>query len=404
MPAVIAVKINNSKIKAQEKNTSAEAGRKTVKENSEGSVRNGEALKKDFKKLLEKNLSKNSSKKINHDNVKAPGKKKAGKGKETDPENLNNLQGEMSAGMKSEAEKLKNGNIINFDADLKPEEANLVKKEVGENISEKTDLNTLSLHAAANTAEQKNTAVKTDSINNEAKNKKNSIDPLKAEADKKEDVKLKVLDLRTAENSGKNGSEFSGSEKGGEKFDLLLETADQKNDSSETQIKDALIIKAEPAADIKNDVPVKSLTAQQNAVLEKLRADGNAEIVKQTKMILSDNNSGELRMVLKPERLGYVRIKLNLDDNNIVGRIIVDNNNIKEIFENNMDNLLRNFRESGFSSASLEVSVGGEKGSQQNMENNERFFSKKIIEDVDSHNVIDSRNSMDAETLVDLVV
>ena len=162
----------------------------------------------------------------------------------------------------------------------------------------------------------------------------------KKESGKKENVKFQLLDLRTDEKlKVKSENNFNGTENKGEKFDLLSEMSDSKTDSSQNQIKDVLYVKAEPLTDAKSDVPVKSLTAQQTAVLEKLKNDGNSEIVRQTKMILNDNNSGELRMILKPERLGYVRIKLNLDDNNIVGRIIVDNNNIKEIFENNMDSL-----------------------------------------------------------------
>jgi flagellar hook-length control protein FliK len=98
----------------------------------------------------------------------------------------------------------------------------------------------------------------------------------------------------------------------------------------------------------------------QTNLLKQMRSGGNSEIIKQAKFILKNKNSGEIRLTLKPERLGNVRIKLNLQDNNIVGRVIVENINIKEVFEHNLESLQRAFREEGFSSASLDVSVGGE--------------------------------------------
>ncbi len=84
------------------------------------------------------------------------------------------------------------------------------------------------------------------------------------------------------------------------------------------------------------------------------------EIVRHSGIVLRDGGKGEIRLVLKPESLGCVRIRLNLDNNHIEGRIIVENNTVKEMFEANLRNLSSAFQREGFSSTTLEVSVGGE--------------------------------------------
>ena len=414
MPAGIAVNISHAKLNTQEKSASQGAEKKnSLKKSDSGGEK--DVLKPDFKKLVDEKNGKNGEKAAVSSadrKVSAGSRKKAsalkpfsgvmrkGAGNPgPDTEKLSEKQPE-----KSGPEELKNGNTVSFTADLKKETAEAADKSAEKN-SRLVSFSAVSggLHSQDRTVKKAEEKAESDISRIRNSGKK---DPGKNESLQKDNVKLQVLDLRTAEKSGEKAeNSFQGSENSSEKFDLLSENSEGKTDSSQNQVRDALFIKAEPLTGDKPETSVKSLTAQQTAVLEKLKNDGNSEIVRQTKMILNDNNSGELRMVLKPERLGFVRIKLNLDDNNIVGRIIVDNNSIKEIFENNMENLLRNFRESGFSSASLEVSVGGGKNRQQNMDSNERFFSKKIIEDVDSHNIVNrGPGSINAETLIDLVV
>jgi flagellar hook-length control protein FliK len=82
------------------------------------------------------------------------------------------------------------------------------------------------------------------------------------------------------------------------------------------------------------------------------------EVVKQTGIILKDGGAGEIRLVLKPENLGSVRIRLSLSESSLEGRIVVDNNSVKDLVESSLDNLKNALRQEGFQTASLEVSVG----------------------------------------------
>ena len=93
--------------------------------------------------------------------------------------------------------------------------------------------------------------------------------------------------------------------------------------------------------------------------LERLRGMAGSEMVKASGIILRDGG-GEIRLVLKPESLGSVRIRMNLVDNGIEGRIIVDNAAVKQVLDGSLDTLEKALTAQGFQTASLEVSVGGQ--------------------------------------------
>jgi flagellar hook-length control protein FliK len=84
-----------------------------------------------------------------------------------------------------------------------------------------------------------------------------------------------------------------------------------------------------------------------------------AELVRHSTMVLRDDGAtSEMRLVLKPESLGAVRIHLRMADNRIEGQIVVDNRNVRQLFESVLPSLEDGLRQQGFGSASLEVSVG----------------------------------------------
>lgn len=128
--------------------------------------------------------------------------------------------------------------------------------------------------------------------------------------------------------------------------------------------------------DTPKDIPLVPTRADGAGLLHELRSKMNGEIVKQSSIILKDQDSGEIRLILKPERLGTVRIRIHLQDNHIAGRIIVDNNSVREVFERNLADLERSFREQGFSTGGLDVSVGSNGGGKRD---NENFRTVKTI-------------------------
>jgi flagellar hook-length control protein FliK len=96
--------------------------------------------------------------------------------------------------------------------------------------------------------------------------------------------------------------------------------------------------------------------------LERLREMAGSELSRAAGIILRDGGSGEIRLVLKPDSLGSVRVRLNMTDNVLDGKIIVDNPAVKRILEGSIDSLTRALTADGFQTASLQVSVGGGDG------------------------------------------
>lgn len=89
---------------------------------------------------------------------------------------------------------------------------------------------------------------------------------------------------------------------------------------------------------------------------------GYGQLVDNARIVLKDNNAGEIRMTLYPESLGKVKVSLNLDDSSLAGQIFVENQTVKDVFQSNMDGLLQAFQDGGWNDVSLQVSVGGEGG------------------------------------------
>ena len=105
--------------------------------------------------------------------------------------------------------------------------------------------------------------------------------------------------------------------------------------------------------------------AAADGLFRNLQDKANLEIVDKARIVLRDDNQGEIRLIIKPEALGEVKIRLNLDDGRLAGQIIVENNTVKDVFQNNMQSLLDSFRDGGFTGLDIQVSVGSEGNSKE---------------------------------------
>ena len=105
--------------------------------------------------------------------------------------------------------------------------------------------------------------------------------------------------------------------------------------------------------------PVPPAVSNGQTPMERLREMAGSELVRASNLVLKDGG-GEIRLVLKPESLGSVRIRMNVVDNAIEGRIIVDSAAVKHVFDGSVDALRRALTAEGFQTGSLQVSVGGQ--------------------------------------------
>ncbi|HVO39864.1 MAG TPA: flagellar hook-length control protein FliK, partial [Spirochaetia bacterium] len=144
--------------------------------------------------------------------------------------------------------------------------------------------------------------------------------------------------------------------------ETLLAMKPQRVSASEKDAALSLIHKVDSGREAVAFEPRKAQPAPAGpfaGAMDRLRDMAGSEMMKATGIILRDGG-GEIKLVLKPESLGSVRIRMNLVDNVIEGRIIVDNPAVKQVFDGNINSLMRALTAEGFQTASLQVSVGGQ--------------------------------------------
>jgi flagellar hook-length control protein FliK len=90
---------------------------------------------------------------------------------------------------------------------------------------------------------------------------------------------------------------------------------------------------------------------------ERLQDTYNGQIVQHSAIVLRDGGAGLIRLNLKPESLGNVKVHLDLADNSITGTIVVESEAAKDAFSANLEHLAKSFVDSGFDSATLNVTV-----------------------------------------------
>jgi len=162
----------------------------------------------------------------------------------------------------------------------------------------------------------------------------------------------------------------------------------------------------ESIAELKTDVQNKHIPVKQpNPQFSQLQKNLSSELVKHTRLIIKDGGNGEIRLVLKPKTLGSVRVRVNIQDNNIVGKIFVDNNIVKELVQSSLSNLYNAFKEDGFNQAMINVFVGSEKNqAQAETEDFETKLAHDKSSDFRSNDEVISEELVSVDSLVNIVV
>ena len=130
-----------------------------------------------------------------------------------------------------------------------------------------------------------------------------------------------------------------------------LQTADGAMRAS--PVLDVLALRPQQAAAAETPAPA----ATEGSRLGDLRSLLPSEVVRHTNILVREGG-GEIRLVLRPETLGSVRINVSIENGSLEGRIFVENASVREVIENNLGSLRAALRDEGFEDAALDVSVG----------------------------------------------
>lgn len=171
---------------------------------------------------------------------------------------------------------------------------------------------------------------------------------------------------------------------------VVVENGDASPGSKKLQSKTATVEEKTVSADKKTTVevpitptssaPVSEASAFEKALAQgvskadlvrELKDQGSSEILREAKILVKEGQAGEIKLILRPQELGTVKINLILENKHIVGKIFVENNIVKEALQSAFGDLKEVFAEQGMELGALDVFV-----SQQSQREN-TFFAEE---------------------------
>lgn len=194
------------------------------------------------------------------------------------------------------------------------------------------------------------------------------------------DEKITVTDLRTAADKAKvNEAEAQKDEK-------PLSKVYAAKGEVEITINAADTAQANITSSSTQSAGASSSTFQ--AMVENSVRENTPEIVRAGSLILRNNNTGTINLVMHPENLGNVRIVLHVADNVISGQITVHSEEAYNAFKSNAASLSQAFNDSGFQAQGFTVAYsGGDANPQQGQGQyspESQFMSEKALRGYDN--------------------
>ncbi|WP_425449189.1 flagellar hook-length control protein FliK [Dethiothermospora halolimnae] len=168
--------------------------------------------------------------------------------------------------------------------------------------------------------------------------------------DKKDKVANETNDKKINEQISKDGTKViekgqDGLLENSKNFDnnnLNSETITRGYDNLKTIEKSGQFEKVIEESNIKNNLEKYEVIKQ---ISDKIKVDFNKD-------------NPEIKIRLKPNFLGEVSLKMELDKGNIIAKAFVEDGNIKQLIESNLDQLKTTLKEQGIEISEFDVSVG----------------------------------------------
>jgi hypothetical protein len=156
---------------------------------------------------------------------------------------------------------------------------------------------------------------------------------------------------------------------------------DRETEQSSTELTVELRSLGKTQSEISLERENRPMQSFQSMLARELHENLNGDIVRHASVLLRDGGEGTIRLSLRPETLGSVKIRLEIAENKIMGRIIVESDEAFKAFEQELHSLEQSFRDSGFDGANLEMaffSEGGQEGQRGREGEADSFFSGRL--------------------------
>jgi hypothetical protein len=147
----------------------------------------------------------------------------------------------------------------------------------------------------------------------------------------------------------------------------------------ETEITLDFRSQARTQAQVSAETGEKPVQQFQDLLARELHQNLNNDIVRHASILVRDGGEGTIKLSLRPQTLGNVKIHLEMAENKIAGHIVVESDEALKAFEQEIHSLEQAFRDSGFEGASLEISYeAGQNGQGAPWEGESPFFSERL--------------------------
>lgn len=222
--------------------------------------------------------------------------------------------------------------------------------------------------------------LKTTTPNNEDSNNK-TLQDLKVEEDKsiKNSTKTEIQS-ETRDNSKDNSKEQTFNTGDGKQTQLSSKEQKSEVNSFKNNLNEVQNMNTENIQSAKNIGKV----AEVNKIAKPVNVT-QSEIVNQVidkaKIELGPMKNS-MTMQLTPENLGKINLKISTERGIVIASIVAENEAVKEVIENNLQQLKNALEEKGFGVQNLNVSVGKEKG-KDNSKNGSSKESNKEGKNID---------------------
>lgn len=169
---------------------------------------------------------------------------------------------------------------------------------------------------------------------------------VKANAAETQESKIAIIDERTHADSS-------------DAADMTLTTETTINASGDSADMVMTLPVQAAGSDANGSMEAGYSKADFSKMLNNSIAASKDEFVKTGSIILQDNKKGSINLILRPEELGSVKVKLELSDNQITGKIVVASKEAYDAFRQNLEDLRNAFVANGFDACGFDLAWAG---------------------------------------------